>query len=147
MAARGNLRSVADEDDLFVSAIAAMPEAYVECRSMMHAWEITSHFRVVDSGNEESARERGGERVYARRDLTCTRCGMTRTDAFRITSRRGRTALRKLGSTYHPPEGYSIPGVGRGGAGMKDLVYGAQFDHDVVDTPVRGRGRPRRGEA
>jgi hypothetical protein len=132
---------MSDEDD-FLAAIANVPDSYLQCRSMMHAWqEDGPGFIVVDSERETTRRARGGQRVFAERHLECLRCGMTRSDAYQITSSHGHTALRKVATTYGPPEGYYVQGAGRLG---RELILGAKFERDTADTvvPIR-RGKKR----
>ena len=136
------LRGVANTEDAYLTHLANMPEEYIECRSTQHRMAITEPFRVVDSRVEQGAWPHMGNHVYAKRTLTCDRCGMVRHDFYAISSRRGHTYLTKINATYEPPEGYSVSGLGRV-EGSRGLVLGLGLD--ISDTPVRGRGRPRRG--
>jgi len=144
------LRSVGNAEDAFLSAVESMPEGYLECRGSQHRFNIVEAFRIVDSGHEQGARSHGGEKVYARRTLKCDRCidpetghSMVRHDFYRITSRRGHTFLEKINATYDPPPGYATKGLGRID-GNRGLVLGAQLERAMGETPVRGRGRPRK---
>ena len=141
------LRAVADPVDVFIAAIEEMPEAFLTCRGAQHRWPQTlPPFHVIDSKREKDRHPRGGHDTYAERVLICDRCGMERSDAYAITSMRGRTALHRINSTYTPPPGYSIEGVkGQSTKGLRDLIHGAAFDRDINHTQVRGRGRPRKG--
>lgn len=129
---------ITEEVEAFLNALAGVPDAYLECRSMKHAWQQDTLFTLVDTGRETSRRARGGERVFAERNLTCLRCGMERSDAYRVTKIGRYTALKKLTSTYTPPEGYYVKGAGRLGA---ELVLGAKFDRDTNVVPIKGRKR------
>jgi ribosomal protein L37E len=131
-----------EEVENFLAALAEMPGSYLECRSMLHSWSAADgKFTIVDTNVETSRRRRGGEAVYAERVLTCTRCGMERSDAYRMTSRRGHTALQKIDARYTPPEGYYVKGSGKL---SKDLLLGAKFDADLAEvTPTRRRARKR----
>ena len=118
-----------------------MPESYLACRSMMHAWDETDgRFTVVDTGVETARRARGGQVVFAERILTCIRCEMRRSDAYQMTTYRGHTALKKIACTYFPPENYWVKGAGRLG---KDLVLGVKFDRDIEEAarPTRRKRR------
>jgi hypothetical protein len=126
-----------DVDD-FINSLAAMPDAYLQCRTMQHSWEEDGKFTVIDSERETTRRARGGEAVFAERLLNCIRCGMQRSDAYRITSSHGYTALQKIAATYTPPEAYYVNGAGRLG---KELVLGAKFVRDTEEPPVRKRRR------
>ena len=136
------LRSVASNEDAYLASLADMPDAYLECRATQHRMNVTDPFRIVDSRTEQGAREHKGHTLYAKRVCTCDRCGMVRNDYYAISSRRGHHFLTKINATYEPPEGYAVHGLGRveGGRG---LVLGLGLD--LSETPVRGRGRPRRG--
>lgn len=141
------MRSVRDVMDVFLAGLDEIPEEFLICRELQHVWEITDPFRVVDSTREQGRQSRGGERVFAERKMTCRRCKMIRSDAFKISSVRGRTSLRKISGTYFPPEGYAIPGIGRGVKGLTDFVHGAAFDQVMNETPIRAQGRPRKDDA
>jgi hypothetical protein len=135
------LRRVASAEDAYLAHLANMPEEYLECRSTQHKMTITDPFRIVDSRAEEGAYPHMGNYVYAKRSLTCDRCGMVRHDFYSISSRRGHTYLTKINATYQPPEGYAVSGLGRV-EGSRGLVLGLGLD--ITDIPVRGRGRPRK---
>lgn len=113
-----------------VPYLAAMPDDYLTCRTLKHAWTVTQRFRVVDTRRELGRLSRGGHQLFAERRLTCDRCGMVRSDAFAITSSGGHTALRRINSTYAEiPEGYYVRGEGRLDLG---LVLGAVFERDAM---------------
>lgn len=122
----------------FLNSLAGMPDEYLQCRTMQHSWVEEEKFTVIDSGREVTRRPRGGEQVFAERRLHCTRCGMVRSDAYRITSSSGHTALHKIASSYFPPDGYWVKGAGRLG---KDLVLGAKFERDIEGTATTRRRR------
>lgn len=137
------LRSVANSEDAYLAHLANMPENYLDCRSTQHRMNVTDPFRIVDSRNEEGARPHMGHTLYAKRVLECDRCGMVRNDFYAISSRRGHTVLTKINATYQAPDGYNISGLGRVPS-SRGLVLGLGLD--LSDTPVRGRGRPRRAQ-
>lgn len=138
-------RAVTNEDQ-FVAAVQAMPVEYLECRSSQHKMSITDPFRVVDSEHEHGARPHMGNKVYARRDLSCDRCGMERHDFYAISSRRGHMMLTRINASYNPPEGYATQGLGRIPA-SRGLVMGIALQQEIQETEVRGQGRPRKGGA
>ena len=130
------------EEDDFLAAIADVPDTYLQCRSLLHAWqEEGPGFIVVDSKRETERRARGGQVLFAERRLECTRCGMRRSDAYQISSSHGHTALRKVATSYFAPEGYYVKGSGRLG---RELILGAKFERDTAGTviPIK-RGRKR----
>jgi hypothetical protein len=136
------LRGVTTTEDAYLASLANMPEAYLDCRSTQHRMNVTDSFRIVDTRTEHGARPHMGHTLYAKRVLTCDRCGMVRNDFYAISSRRGHNFLTKINATYEPPEGYAVTGLGRV-EGSRGLVLGMGLD--LGETPVRGRGRPRRG--
>lgn len=138
-----------DSEDLYYAALQEMarehPE-YLECRGGQHRMNLVEPFRIVDTDNETGMYPHEGHRVYARRVLECDRCGKRRNDFYAITSHRGHTLLRRINATYEDPPGYAIPGLGRV-PNARGLVMGMALDENMSGTQVRGRGRPRRGEA
>lgn len=139
------LSVVSDPLDAYIAAITSLPERFLVCRDTQHRWPLEPPpFHVVDSKRETGRRARGGHAVYAERVFVCERCGMERSDAYQITSLRGRTSLRRINASYDPPDGYRIEGVGQSVRGMRDLLHGVMFDRAVADTPVQGRGRPKK---
>jgi hypothetical protein len=134
------LRGVASIEDAYLAALGDMPETYLECRSTQHRMNVTDSFRIVDTRTEKGARPHMGHTLYAKRVCTCDRCGMVRNDFYAISSRRGHNYLTKINATYEPPEGYSVPGLGRV-EGSRGLALGLGLD--IGETQVRGRGRPR----
>ena len=133
-------------DDEILDQIAAMPERYLACRDLAHTWKVVSTYRAVDSRREDGKRARGGNVVYAERNLLCTRCGKKRSDAFEISSHRGHTALKRLAPVYVDPQGYALKGVGRR-KGLPEIVRGEMFDRELAKVPPPKRGRPKKGTA
>jgi len=138
------------EDD-FLAMAAGMPDGYLECRGSQHRFVTVENWRVVDSRREEGFYSHNGETTYAYRRMQCDRCvdpetglSMVRHDFYRITSHRGHTFLEKLQPRYQAPPGYATRGLGRV-MGSRGLILGAQLDRAMNVTPIRGRGRPRKG--
>jgi hypothetical protein len=126
---------MSEDIDLFLAAVDQMPGDYLLCRTMRHAWEESQPFTLIDTNRNVERRARGGNVVFAERRLSCMRCGMTRSDAYRITQVGGHTALQRIGASYPDvPPGYYVRGAGR--AGM-ELVLGAKFERDT--RPRKGR--------
>lgn len=132
----------ASDDEIF-DQIQEMPEKFLACRDLAHTWKIVSTYRAVDSRREEGKRPRGGNYVYAERNLLCTRCGMKRSDAFRITSARGHTVLQRIQPHYDQPPGYALKGVGKR-KGLPDIVRGEMFERELAKIPPPKRGRPKK---
>lgn len=122
---RRRRRAAPAPEDVFVDALADMPAAYLDCREQ-HDWRTSSDFRLVDTTREDR-QPRMGHEVFAERRKTCKRCGMTRTDTYAVNRRGGYTALSKIASSYDPPEGYYVSGIG-GAGGMRDILLGVKFD-------------------
>lgn len=85
----------------FAKRLQALPDAYLECRDMRHAWYISHDFHVAPDTIE------GGRVVLLDRVLSCERCPGKRTQHFK----QGRYGLEKLGETRYSPSSYRIPGV------------------------------------
>jgi hypothetical protein len=136
------IRVVTDTVDVFLAGLDGMPENFLICRELQHIWKVTQPFRVVDCLKEIGRYPRGGQLVYAERRLTCSRCTMVRSDAFKISSDRGRTTLRKISANYIQPEGYAIPGTGYGARGLTDYVHGVAFDQ-AMEAEISDRGDRR----
>lgn len=85
-----------------------LPEQYIECRGMLHAWEVLNDFRLT-SANVPGPR-------FLRRDLRCMRgCGVVRHDTFLLRFQRGEPIIsEKLHSHYSYPDDYQMPGIPRG---------------------------------
>lgn len=136
------LRSVVDREDAFLAAIADMPPEYLFCRTSQHRWPAEPPpFRVIDSRVEEGEYAHRGQTKYAKRVMECDRCGALRHDYYELTSRRGRTILRKLDARYDLPPGYATKGLGVV-PDYRGLILGLSLD--INDVPVRGRGRPKK---
>ena len=139
------LRSVVDREDAFLAAVADMQPEYLICRTNQHRWpEVPQAFRVVDSKVEEHEYAHRGQTRYAKRELVCDRCGTVRHDYYEMTSRRGHTILRKLDARYEYPTGYATKGLGVV-PDYRGLILGLALDEALNATPVRGRGRPKKG--
>lgn len=98
-----------------------LPDNYVECRGMMHAWRVLNDFRIMDSPTQNGPR-------FLRRDLTCTRdCGVVRHDTFLLRFVRGEPQIsEKVRAHYTYPDDYQMPGVPRG-VKRQVVVYQEQF--------------------
>lgn len=88
----------------FKSAIEKLPDAYLRCRDLKHAWKVDHDFHVEPSVTE------GAKVVLLRRVLKCRDCATLRVEHFI----QGRYGLDKTGTYYVHPEDYHAPGVPRG---------------------------------
>jgi len=83
--------------------VKALPQEYLFCRSLRHAWTPTS-FRALES-DEQFDRPSGVKQVI-RRELACMRCPTVRQDFF---GRNGGTApFVRIRSRYGYPADYQF---------------------------------------
>lgn len=99
---------------MLASALHDLPDNYLMCRDMRHAWELQHDFFA--EGN------RAGVKGEIKRILVCLRCGMERVERYSQT----RWGLDKVGQTYHYPEAYQIHGLPRG-VKPSSIVQGEQY--------------------
>ena len=92
-----------------------LPDAYLACRDLRHAWEELGYFRERGSG-------RGGGPII--RKLRCLRCGTLRRDTL------SNSYTEKTTHYYGHPEGYRIEGMGR--AAMDEVRKEVVKRHQVV---------------
>lgn len=85
------------------NALTQLPDAWVMCRDMRHAWEVLVDFHVTAS--------KGRTPHEVRRELICARCKTVRKEAYHPTRYHG---LEKVSQHYAYPEDYQITGVPRG---------------------------------
>lgn len=81
-----------------------LPDNWVMCRDMRHAWSIEHDFFV------EPSQVVGRKIESIRRELVCMRCGTMRIERYT----KGKYGLDKVGQHYQYPDHYQIPGVPRG---------------------------------
>lgn len=115
-----------------------LPDAFVACRDLQHAWDTATGFYMEDyvyAGVEQ-------QRVVRR--MTCVRCGTERTDRFKIVD----NGLVKTRSDYRYAEGYQFPASEKFPPGTKPLsvvrAESLRRSLGVDITPVASR-RKRRG--
>lgn len=101
---------------LLTEALEVLPDNYLMCRDMRHAWDLEEDFYV-----DPNAKVKHGS---IRRRLRCLRCGMARVERFIQT----KWGLEKIGQNYIDPEGtpYRIHGVPRG-VKPSIIVQGVQY--------------------
>lgn len=88
------------------NALMILPDQYIACRDVRHAWSTENDFHV-----HKQVQEKGRRTMHIARDLVCMRCGTLRHEVYIATRDRG---LEKTSQTYEYPELYAIPGVPRG---------------------------------
>ena len=80
-----------------------LPEKFIQCRDLRHAWSVDNDFYVWDNPSEVRA-------LTIARDLVCLRCGTVRRQRF-VQRRWG---LERLGNNYSYQDGYQVHGVPEG---------------------------------
>jgi len=86
------------------NGLARLPDNWVMCRDMRHAWSVEHDFWV------EPSQSVGRRTESIRRELVCMRCGTFRVEHYLS----GRYGLDKVSQSYVYPTDYQIPGVPRG---------------------------------
>lgn len=86
--------------DKFRDGLRDLPDNWVLCRDMRHAWEILNDFHVVATPGGSSD---------IRRELVCVRCETVRRESFENNL----YGLNKTSVAYIYPEKYMIHGVPR----------------------------------
>lgn len=109
-----------------------VPDSWVTCRDMMHAWIPLNDFHV--SGKH-------GRVLEIRRDLVCMRCETVRHEDFDVT----KAGLEKVRQTYTYPLGYQIPGVPRG-VKPKAIVQQEQYRRAMERVANAARGERETSE-
>jgi len=92
-----------------------LPDEFLACRDLRHAWEELGYFRERGSG-------RGGGPII--RKLRCLRCGTLRLDIL------SNSFAEKTTHYYGHPEGYRLEGMGR--AAIEDVRREVVKRHEVI---------------
>lgn len=115
--------------ETLADALMTLPDNYLMCRDVKHAWDVTDELHVTKNV--------GSKIKEVARLLTCLRCGMTRKDVFLPTAH----GLEKVGMSYpDKPEGYGITGVPRGN--KPSLLVQAEQYRRVVERHVASSKPP-----
>lgn len=124
--------------DLLTRRLQEMPENWVNCRDMRHAWAVENDFHVV-----EQKQEKGGRRtMHVGRDLICMRCPTIRHEVYIVTRYDG---LEKVSQSYSYPEGYQIPGVPRG-VKPQSIIQQEQYRRAMEKVAHAARGEREHAE-
>lgn len=83
-------------------ALHELPENWLMCRDMRHAWEVQQDYHVTKAA--------GSKIKEIRRFLVCLRCKTRRRETYHIVG----WGLEKVSQSYEYPENYQIHGVPRG---------------------------------
>lgn len=86
----------------YKKALTVLPENWVMCRDVRHAWSVLNDFHVTPV--------EGSKSVHFGRDLLCERCGTQRKEIYLM---RRATGLDKVAQDYVYPEGYQMTGLER----------------------------------
>lgn len=100
------MRKYESDDDArarLADALTRLPENWVMCRDVRHAWSVEADFHV--------SLQRGQAIQEIKRVLVCMRCGTKRHEVYVPTKYYG---LDKIRSHYEYPVDYQIKGVPRG---------------------------------
>lgn len=100
--------------DALANALMQLPENWLMCRDMRHAWTVMNDFHVTD--------RKGRLASEIRRDLRCLRCETVRREVYHQTA----NGLEKAHQMYGYPEHYQMKGVPRGNK-PQALVQEEQF--------------------
>lgn len=122
----------------YAKALGKLPEKWLACRDMRHAWAILNNFHVPESQQE------GGRKkvVIIFRDLVCMRCETVRHEEYHPLKS---GFLDKVYQAYVYPEGYQIPGVPRG-ANPQSVVQAEQYRRAMQEVAGAAAGETERGE-
>lgn len=104
------------------AALRNLPDNYLMCRDLKHAWDVHFDFFVNPKTKE------------VERKLRCIRCDMIRVEKYVQTS----NGLDKIRNIYGQPEGYGIHGVPRG-VKPSSIVKGVQFERAMEKVAARAR--------
>jgi len=124
------LKSIDQIKGEYFAKLVDLTDEMLQCRDTKHLWAGPTSFAHIDVEKMSHRQARRGAKKYVERVLTCTRCGMQRSDAFNLIENRYYVMLEKLSSTYKAPPGYQIAGLGAV-AGRNDLVRGEMFRREL----------------
>lgn len=98
---------------LLANALMELPDEWVMCRDMRHAWGVKENFHVTQ----------GGKRLQEiERVLICSRCETLRVETYNLT----RSGMEKVRQHYEYPDHYQIKGVPRGNK-PQSMVQAEQY--------------------
>lgn len=107
------------------ATVDAMPDAYLECRSLGHAWTIIWWGRVSELPDDLVPRIVNEFRWRLVRVAQCTRCATIRDQFYpRVPSAYAEIAgFSPQYSRYRYPDGYQAPGYGFTGRAIFTMTY------------------------
>lgn len=127
----GNLTRYNNPKDaqILANALQDLPENWLICRDMRHAWEVSQDFHVV--------KQTGTKVQHLRRTLSCLRCETLRNERY-IISRYG---VEKEGQSYTYPDQYQLEGIPRG-VKPSSIVQAEQYRRAMEKVAASQRGLP-----
>lgn len=102
-----------------------LPDQWVACRDMRHAWQVMTDFHV----NDESGR---GPEI--RRELSCMRCETVRRESYE----NNKYGLDRVATTYIYPDKYQLHGLPQG-INLSGLVRQDQYRRAMEKIAVSNR--------
>lgn len=107
---------VSDEKlaEQLADALTTLPDNWIMCRDMRHAWEVDEDFHVTKG--------QGLNIASVRRTLVCVRCETLRVEKYHSL----KWGLEKVAQHYVYPDNYQIHGVPRG-VKPSFIIQGEQY--------------------
>lgn len=109
------------------NALMELPDNWIQCRDMRHAWGVIEDFHVHTS--------QGRKIRELRRVLGCVRCSTLRIEIYHV----GRFGLDKVRQHYTYPDHYQIKGVPRG-VKPQSIVQNEQYRRALERVARAERG-------
>ena len=110
-------------------ALTEVSEAFLRCRDLKHAWEVTEDFHEVADNRDTNA--------YIGREVTCTRCDTVRSERYQLT----KDGLVRSATSYLYPENYKLEDLPRG---VKPVsIVREELWRRVVERAAARRNRRR----
>jgi len=118
--------------------IAELPTAFLECRTLGHAWHIVYMGPTAASKDDDLIGRARNHKFNpdGARILQCTRCYTQRIDLCLVGYGRKEYAYRLIGRQYRYPDNYRIEG---GVQNHRELLHHELFDRAVGGQVKKGR--------
>lgn len=117
------------------TGLTKLPDNWMACRDMRHAWSVEEEFHV------EPSQVIGRKIQSIRRILVCMRCETRRIENYVA----GRYGLDKVGQHYVYPNDYQIPGVPRG-VKPQSIIQQEQYRRAMAKVAKAQPGQTERAE-
>lgn len=110
-------------------AMTSVPDDFLVCRDLKHAWEVTEDFHEVTDNRDTHA--------FIGREVSCIRCDTVRSERYQLT----KDGLVRSGTSYLYPEGYKLEDLPRG---IKPVsIVREELWRRVVERAAERRSRRR----